>query len=363
MRVGSASVTARLDLDLPVPDLTAAVCDIESVSGNEKVLADAIGRALTPYPHLEVTRRGNTVIARTDLGRAERTVIAGHIDTVPVAGNLPVRRAGPMLWGRGTVDMKGGVAVALRLAAHVVAPSRDVTYVWYDNEEVESAKNGLGRLARTEPELLAGDFAILMEPTAAVVEGGCNGTLRADVIVPGRAAHSARWWMGTNAIHAAGEVLDRLRRYQPADVDVDGLVYREGLSAVGIAGGIAGNVIPDRCIISVNYRFAPSRTEAEAQAHVRGVFDGFEVVLTDSAPGARPGLNHPAAAAFVLAVGGAPRAKQGWTDVARFSALGMPALNFGPGDPQLAHHDDEQVDVREIETCEQRMRDWLTAGG
>lgn len=371
----ATATTPVLDLSQDVVSLTEAVCDIASVSLDESVLADAIEAALRDLSHVTVTRLGNTIVARTDLGRAERVVLAGHIDTVPLtvdAGsgevtNLPTRRVREgeeeILLGRGTVDMKGGVAVALWLAAHVVAPSRDVTYVWYDNEEVESAKNGLGRLARTEPELLAGDFAILMEPTAAVVEGGCNGTLRADVIVPGRAAHSARWWMGTNAIHAAGEVLDRLRRYQPADVDVDGLVYREGLSAVGIAGGIAGNVIPDRCVISVNYRFAPSRTEAEAQAHVRGVFDGFEVVLTDSAPGARPGLNHPAAAAFVLAVGGAPRAKQGWTDVARFSALGMPALNFGPGDPQLAHHDDEQVDVREIETCEQRMRDWLTAGG
>ena len=354
---------ARLDLDLPVPELTAAICNIESVSGRERALADAIELALAGRPHLELTRRGDTLVARTDLGHAERVVIAGHIDTVPLAGNLPVRREGSMLWGRGTVDMKGGVAVALRLAAHVPAPSRDVTFVWYDNEEVESEKNGLGRIARTEPELLAGDFAILMEPTSAVVEGGCNGTLRADVIVHGRAAHSARWWMGSNAIHSASDILDRLRRYQPADVDVEGLVYREGLSAVGIAGGIAGNVIPDRCVISVNYRFAPSRTEAEAEAHVREVFDGFDVTLTDSAPGARPGLGHPAAAAFAAAVGGQPRAKQGWTDVARFTVLGMPALNYGPGDPQLAHHDDEQVDVREIEVCERRMREWLGTAG
>jgi succinyl-diaminopimelate desuccinylase len=356
-------VTAHLDLDLPGPDLAVIVCDIESVSGNETALADAIELALAGRPHLEVTRRGDTVVARTDHGRSERAVVAGHIDTVPVTGNLPVRRQGTMLWGRGTVDMKGGVAVALRLAAHVRTPSRDVTYVWYDNEEVESDKNGLGRIIRTEPGLLAGDFAILMEPTSTVVEGGCNGTMRLDVVVPGRAAHSARWWMGTNAIHAAGEVLDRLRRYRPADVAVEGLVYREGLSAVGIAGGIAGNVIPDRCVVSVNYRFAPSRTEAEAETHVREVFDGFDVVLTDSAPGARPGLNHPAAVAFAGAVGGTPRAKQGWTDVARFTALGMPALNYGPGDPQLAHHDDEHVDVREIEACEQRMREWLGAAG
>ena len=350
-----------LDLDLPGPELTAAICDIESVSGNERALADAIAAALGACPHLTVDRDGDAVVARTSLDRPERVVIAGHIDTVPVAANLPTRRTGNLLWGRGTVDMKGGVAVALRLAAHVAEPGRDVTYVWYDNEEVESDKNGLGRLARRHPEWLAGDFAILMEPTSAAVEGGCNGTLRADVVVPGRAAHSARWWIGSNAVHAAGDVLDRLRRYQPVDVNVDGLIFREGLNAVGIAGGIAGNIIPDRCVVSVNYRFAPSRTEADAAAHVREVFAGFEVALTDSAPGARPGLTHPAAASFVAAVGGAPRAKQGWTDVARFTGLGMPALNYGPGDPQLAHHDDEQVDVNEIEACEQHLRAWLSS--
>lgn len=350
-----------LDLDLPGPELTAAICDIESVSGNERALADAIAAALGACPHLTVDRDGDAVVARTSLDRPDRVVIAGHIDTVPVAANLPTRRTGNLLWGRGTVDMKGGVAVALRLAAHVAEPGRDVTYVWYDNEEVESDKNGLGRLARRHPEWIAGDFAILMEPTSAAVEGGCNGTMRADVLVTGQAAHSARWWIGSNAVHAAGDVLDRLRRYQPVDVNVDGLIFREGLNAVGIAGGIAGNIIPDRCVVSVNYRFAPSRTEADAAAHVREVFAGFEVALTDSAPGARPGLTHPAAASFVAAVGGAPRAKQGWTDVARFTGLGMPALNYGPGDPQLAHHDDEQVDVDEIEACEQHLRAWLSS--
>lgn len=359
-RVGSVVVTARLRLDLPGPELTAALCDIESVSGGEGPLADAIETALGTLPHLTVARDGDAVVARTDLGRDERVILAGHLDTVPVAGNLPARRDGDVLWGRGTVDMKGGVAVALRLAAHVPAPNRDLTYVFYDNEEVESAKNGLGRVARNHPGWLAGDFAVLLEPTGAVVEGGCNGTLRAAVAVPGTAAHSARWWMGANAIHAAGEVLDRLRAYRPAEVEVDGLVYREGLNAVGITGGVAGNVIPDRCVVTVNHRFAPDKTVAEAADHVRKVFDGFDVSLTDSAPGARPGLAHPAAASFLAAVGGTPRAKDGWTDVARFAELGAPAVNYGPGDPLLAHHDEERVDVAEVERCEQRMRAWLT---
>lgn len=353
-------MTARVRLDLPGPELTAALCDIESVSGGEGPLADAIEAALGSVPHLTVSRDGDTVVARTHLGRDERVVLAGHLDTVPVAGNLPARRDGDVLWGRGTVDMKGGVAVALRLAAHIAAPNRDVTYIFYDNEEVEAAKNGLGRVARNHPEWLAGDFAVLLEPTSSVVEGGCNGTLRAAVEVRGRASHSARWWMGVNAIHAAGEVLDRLRAYRPAEVGVDGLVYREGLNAVGITGGVAGNVIPDQCVVTVNYRFAPDKTEAAAADHVRDVFSGFDVTLTDSAPGARPGLAHPAAAAFLAAVDGEPRAKDGWTDVARFAERGVPAVNYGPGDPLLAHHDEERVDVAEIEQCEQRLRAWLT---
>jgi succinyl-diaminopimelate desuccinylase len=354
--------TATINLGLSGPELTAALCDIESVSGNEARLADAIEYALSTMSHLRVERDGDTIVARTQLGRPERVVIAGHIDTVPVARNLPTRWDGDHLWGRGTVDMKGGVAVALRLAAHVRNPVRDVTYVFYDNEEVESHKNGLGRVATTHPDWLAGSFAILMEPTSAVVEGGCNGTMQIEVTVRGRAAHSARWWIGSNAIHDAGRVLDRLRSYEPAEIEVDGLTYREGLNAVGIRGGIAGNIIPDECVVTVNYRFAPSRTEQDAQEHVREVLGDFDVVVTDAVAGARPGLTHPAVASFVAAVGGSPRAKEGWTDVARFSVLGIPAVNYGPGDPQLAHHDDERVAISEILACEERMVTWLSAG-
>jgi succinyl-diaminopimelate desuccinylase len=350
-----------LNLDLPGPELTALICDIPSVSGDETALADAVELALRSYPHLHVDRNGDAVIARTRLGRSERVIVAGHLDTVPIARNLPTRWNGDVLWGRGTVDMKGGVAVALRIAAHVDRPVRDVTYVFYDHEEVEAARSGLARIVRDNPEWLAGDFAVLMEPTSGQVEGGCNGTLRAEVTVRGRAAHSARPWMGSNAVHAAGDILDRLRSYVPAEIDVDGLVYREGLNAVEIRGGIAGNVIPDTCVVTVNYRFAPSRGEDEAEKHVREIFGGYEVSVVDSAPGALPGLGHPAAAAFVAAVGAEPRPKYGWTDVARFSGLGVPAVNYGPGDPNLAHADDERVRVAEIEQCELRMRDWLAA--
>jgi succinyl-diaminopimelate desuccinylase len=352
-------VTA-LDLSLPGPDLTVALCDVESVSGNEKALADLIEGALRDVPHVAVDRDGDAVVARTSLGRAERVVLAGHIDTVPLGGNLPCRVEGGRIHGCGTTDMKSGVAVQLRLAADLAQPNRDVTYVFYDHEEVEAEKNGLGRIARDHADWLAGDFAVLMEPTNATVEGGCQGTMRADVVLRGHRAHSARSWLGSNAVHAAGEVLRRLEAYDAEQVDVDGLVYREGLNAVGITGGVAGNVIPDECRVSVNYRFAPSRSEGEAADVVRRVLDGYDVEVVDSAPGALPGLSQPAAAAFVAMVGREPQPKFGWTDVARFSALGVPAVNYGPGDPGVAHQREEYCDVGPILECEERMLAWLS---
>ncbi len=348
-----------LDLTADVAELTRVLCDVESVSGAEGPLADAVEAALRSLGHLEVIRDGDAVVARTALGRPERVVLAGHLDTVPVAGNLPARFEGGLLVGRGTADMKGGVAVQLKVAAALPAPSRDVTYVFYDCEEVDAERNGLGRLARTRPAWLEADLAVLLEPTAAGIEGGCNGTLRAEVVTRGVAAHSARWWRGHNAVHEAGRVLARLQAYQPREVEVEGLLYREGLNAVGISGGIAGNVIPDACTVLVNYRFAPDKSLAAAGEHVREVFEGYEVTVVDGADGARPGLDRPAAAAFVAAIGAAPTAKYGWTDVARFSALGVPAVNFGPGDPSVAHADDEHVPVAQLHACEQALLTWL----
>ena len=363
------TTTTQLDLTADLLTLTRQVCDIPSVSGDETALADAVVAALGAYPHLEVLRDGDTVVARTHLGRPSRVVIAGHLDTVPIADNLPTRLEGEgadaVLWGRGTVDMLGGVAVQLALAAALDAPTRDITWVFYDHEEVDASLNGLGRVSRNHPDWLTADFAVLCEPTDAGLEGGCNGTLRAEVRVPGVAAHSARAWTGVNAIHGAAPVLAALAAYEPASVEVDGLVYREGLNAVLVSGGIATNVVPDSCVVTVNYRFAPSRSVDEAAAHVRALFDGFEVVVTDAAAGARPGFDDPAAAEFAAAVlgvtGGAPAPKYGWTDVARFSALGIPAVNFGPGDPLLAHKDDERLPVRQLGLCHDALRAWLTA--
>jgi succinyl-diaminopimelate desuccinylase len=388
------STASALDLSASAVLLTAQICDIESISGNETGLADAIEEALSASDHLQLFRDGDAIVARTNLGRGRRIVIAGHIDTVPVNHNLPTHfgdadatsassgagsdaepgstteddpwtsadswvETGEYLWGRGTVDMKGGVAVQLRLAAELSTPAYDITWIWYDHEEVDSSLNGLGRLARSRPDLLAGDFAILCEPTGAIIEGGCNGTLRVDVKTTGTRAHAARAWVGHNAIHDLAPILTRLAEYRPREVEVDGLVYREGLNAVTISGGVATNVIPDEAIVHVNYRFAPNRSGDEAVAHLREIFEGYEVVVVDLAEGARPGLDDPLAQEFVAAVGGEARPKYGWTDVARFSALGIPAVNFGPGDPSLAHADDERVLVSEITACENALRGWL----
>ena len=354
---------SNLDLDADAATLTAALTDIASVSGAEKPLADAIERALSARSHLSVSRSGNTVLARTELGRKERVVLAGHIDTVPHAGNFPsfFDSERKRLSGCGTTDMKSGVAVQLRLAADLMAPSRDVTYVFYDCEEVEAERNGLGLLSQSAPELLAADFAVLLEPSGGVVEGGCQGTLRASITATGARAHTARSWMGRNAIHEAGAILDVLRAWQPRLPVVDGLAYHEGLNAVAISGGIAGNVVPDSCVVTVNYRFAPDRGVAEAESYIRSLFSAWEVSVLDAAPGARPGLGEPAAAAFLDAVGGSPRAKLGWTDVARFAELGIPAVNYGPGIPEIAHTQGEYVEVEAIADCESRLRTWLVA--
>jgi succinyl-diaminopimelate desuccinylase len=358
------SVEGVLDLSADAATLTAAVVDIASVSGDERELADSVEAALREFAGLAVERDGNVVLARTDRGRPRRVVLAGHLDTVPLADNLPSRLVDGVLHGCGTADMKSGVAVMLRLAQLVdsgaLDPRADLTWVFYDCEEVEAARNGLGRLARTHPQVLHGDLAVLLEPTDGTVEGGCQGTLRVESRIRGVRAHSARSWLGTNAIHAAAPLLTRLADYRPRTVDVDGLTYREGLNAVRISGGVAGNVVPDECVVTVNFRFAPDRSEASALAHVRDALAGFELECVDSAPAARPGLDTAIAASFVAAVGGAARAKYGWTDVARFGELGIPAVNFGPGDPNLAHKPEERVAVEQIHAAEAALVRFLS---
>lgn len=339
--------------------LTRALVDVESVSGNEAEIADLVEQALGTTD-LKVERFGHTIVARTELDRPQRVVLAGHLDTVPLHDNFPSRTEGNLMWGCGTSDMKSGTAIALHLAVTEAAPRHDVTYVFYDCEEVDSARNGLRILADRSPHLLTdASFAVLLEPTHGLIEAGCQGTQRALVRTTGKRAHSARSWLGENAIHKAAPILERLQRYRERIVTIDGCEYHEGLNAVRIAGGVAGNVIPDECVVEVNFRFAPDRSEDDAAGHVREVFDGFDVEFTDSAPGALPGLDAPAARELLDAIGKPPRAKLGWTDVARFAVLGIPGLNFGPGDPNLAHKQDEHVEIDKIAEGAEVMRRWL----
>ena len=353
--------------------LTTDLVNIPSVSGNEAALANAIFVELSKCEWLEVHRLKNSVVAKTNLGKASRVIVAGHIDTVPVADNetavfvsggngLPSDGTvvpDDVVFGLGSCDMKGGVAVALRAAVTIENPQFDVTYIFYECEEVDSERNGLTLIAAEHPEWLAADIAVLLEPSNANIEAGCQGTLRAKVSTVGTRAHSARSWLGDNAIHNLGDILARLNSYVPAKVLIDGLEYREGLNAVQVSGGIAGNVIPDTATVNVNYRYAPSTSGAQAEAHIREVFDGFLVKFVDNAPGAMPGLDRPALADLVSRVGGKVAPKFGWTDVARFSAMGVPAVNLGPGDPGLAHSRNEHVSVTQLKQCEETVFDWL----
>lgn len=342
-------------------ELTRTLIDIESVSGDEKLIADHVEDVLRQIPHLDTQRHGNTVMARTGLGREQRIVLAGHLDTVPLNENFPSTVVDDLIYGCGASDMKSGVALALHLAATLPEPGYDITYLFYESEEIESYLNGLHLVSQAHPEWLLADFAVLLEPTYGVVEAGCQGTMRVLVRTRGRRAHTARAWRGVNAIHAAGEILQRLTDYRPRAVTLDGCTYREGLNAVAIHGGVAGNVVPDECTVEVNLRFAPDRTEKQALEHLQEVFHGFELEVTDSAPGALPGLGAAAARDFMIAVGEEPAAKLGWTDVSRFAALGIPALNYGPGDPMLAHAQDEHVEIGKIRDGAATLHRWLAA--
>jgi succinyl-diaminopimelate desuccinylase len=348
--------------DDPV-ELTTALVNIPSVSGQEAELAAAIEVNLRDQAgHLEIIRSGNAVLARTNLGRPARVVLAGHLDTVPINQNLPAERDGDTLHGCGSVDMKGGDAVMLHLAATVPAPAHDLTFIFYDCEEVDAERNGLGRIERELPDWLAGDLAIVCEPSNAVVEAGCQGTMRVELRTTGKRAHTARAWMGINAIHALGDALQRLKEYEARTVEIDGCHYREGLQAVAVSGGVQGNVVPDAATLAVNFRFAPDRTVEQAVEHLRQVFAAYEVTVVDVAAGAMPGLSAPAAQQLVEVAGGAPVAKLGWTDVARFAAAGLPAVNFGPGDPTLAHTKEEHVPVAQIRRCVEVLTRFLSNG-
>ena len=347
----------------------AQLVDIPSVSHNEREITDFLEAELRAVPWLDVQRVGNNVVARTDLARAHRLVLAGHTDTVPPNGNDRARLDADVLWGLGAADMKSGCTVFLELARTVSEPAVDVTYVFYECEEVEPQFNGLNRLLAERPDLVVGDAAVLGEPTGARIEAGCQGTLHLDVTMVGERAHTARPWIGRNAIHRLAPVLERCATYAGRRPVLEGCEYAEALQVVGVEGGVAGNVVPDRATVRLNHRYAPDRSADEAVAHLRLVLGdavdeagGDTVVLTDYADGAAPNLTHPLLAGLAARVAQPPLAKLGWTDVSFFAARGVPAANFGPGDPNLAHSAGERVEREEMESVFAALRTLLEAG-
>lgn len=370
---------SKLNLLQDPVDLTAALVDIESVSHNETAIADAVEVALREVAQadesIEVLRIDNNVIARTHRGLPQRVILAGHLDTVPTADNVPSTRGvdaqgRDTLFGCGTVDMKSGDAVYLHAFATLAASQelqRDLTLIMYECEEIATEFNGLRHLSESHPELLAGDVALLGEPSGNVIEAGCQGSIRLRLTAHGTRAHSARAWLGDNAVHKLAPVLSRIAAYEPQTVGIDGLDYREGLNVVWLEAGVATNTVPDEAVLRVNFRFAPNRSADEAMAHFRQVLgldelaaEDLTVDVEDVSPGALPGLHAAAAKELVAVAGDVVKPKFGWTDVARFSALGIPAVNFGPGDPAYCHKKDEQIPVECITALWEDLRRYLT---
>ncbi|TCD54508.1 succinyl-diaminopimelate desuccinylase [Alloscardovia theropitheci] len=390
------------ELGTTVTEIFNAIMNVYSVSDSETELADAVEKYLLESKHLEVRRYGDTVVASTNFGKSQRVILAGHIDVVPVIDNFPplllssgderiradIAQSYPqsdVVYGRGATDMKASDAAFLYLAREIDCAEKtavDITYVFYDHEEVQAEKNGLGRVVAKHPDWIRGDFAIIGEPTNGLIEGGCNGTMRFDIVLHGVAAHSARAWMGDNAIHHAAHVLTVLDSYQPATINVDGLDFREGLNATMISGGEGTNIIPQECRIHINYRFAPDKTIEEAKRLLMGescastsgvnkgimradggLFEGYDIEMKDESSGARPGLTSEFGQSLVQLVhkktGKNPTAKFGWTDVARFSDLNIPAVNLGAGNPLLAHKSDEQIALQAVEDYTYLLREWL----
>lgn len=357
-----------VDLCTDAIELSRALVDIPSPSHHEEEIATQIEDALRELDGVEVLRHGNTVCARTQRGLPTRVILAGHVDTVPIADNVPSHMEGNLMYGCGTVDMKSGLAVYLNAFARLHADpalAHDLTLIAYEGEEVASEFNGLGHIQKAHPEWLQGDFALLGEPSGGIVEAGCQGTIRLRITAHGTRAHSARSWLGSNAAHTLVPVMARIAEYTPREVTIDGCTYREGLNIVHLESGVATNTIPDEAWLFVNFRFAPDRSLDEALAHVNEVIaapeDGsITVEIDDAVGGALPGLNQAASAALIDAVGGNVRAKYGWTDVARFAEMGIPAVNFGPGDPSMCHKKDEHIDIAQITQVSESLLTYLT---
>ena len=338
---------------------------IESVSGNEDALATHVFERLLVNDALEVERIGDNVVARTSGHHATRLLVAGHLDTVPGdAGAAAIE--GDVLRGLGACDMKGSLAGMLDLALDPTPRPVEVTWVFYAREEIARSQSGLLEIAELRPDLLAADAAVLAEPTGGRVEAGCQGTLRVRVSLRGVRAHTARPFTGRNAIHRLGDVLSFVALYEPREVQIDGVLYTEQLQAVSVEGGVAPNVVPDAASCVLNHRVAPDRTCDEAVAWLRSFLGELlteedELDVIDWAPSATPELTNDHLARLVALSGQDVRGKVGWTDVATFRERGIPATNFGAGDPLLAHRIDEFVAADEVDHFVGVLDQWLAS--
>jgi succinyl-diaminopimelate desuccinylase len=337
---------------------------ISSLSHHESALAVHVENVLRANPHLDVERVGDNVVARTTGHHSTRVIVAGHLDTVPGDPSAAVIE-GDELIGLGACDMKGSLAVMLALALDETPRSIEVTWIFYAREEISRSESGLVELIELRPDLVRGDVAILAEPTSGAVEAGCQGTLRVRVDVTGRRAHTARPFTGRNAIHRVADVISRVAQYEPRNVVLDGVEFEEQLQVVFVEGGVAANVVPDAAAITINHRVAPDRSRDEAAAWLRSylgdlIEDGDEFTIVDWAPSAKPMLSNERLQALVALTNTPARGKWGWTDVATFQELAIPATNFGAGDPLLAHRSDEKISRDELELFERVLGAWLS---
>jgi succinyl-diaminopimelate desuccinylase len=343
-----------------------SLIDIRSESRHEDDILRSIRARLAGAPDLTVADDTNGVVVALPTRRRPLPLVllAGHVDTVPVAGaRLPGSRDGDAIVGRGAADMKGAIAVMLALAeAGPIGDVADVGYVFFGREELPITESALLPAFDQIPMLREAALAIVMEPTANELEVGCNGNLTATVTVRGRAAHSARPWLGDNAIHAAIDALGGVSALPIRDVDVDGLIFREVMSVTQIEGGVAANVVPDRVVASVNFRYAPTRRPEQAEERLRELVtdDRAEVTVLGNGPPGRVCLDNPLVTRLRAAGHLDVQPKQAWTPVAEFGMVGIDAVNLGPGDPRYAHTDDEQVTAGALMRAHEIVSAFLT---
>ena len=347
------------ELSDELAELTRQLCDVRSPVGEEGPLAERLAR----QPGAE--RFGNSVVLGSATGKKPAVVLFGHIDTVPVQdGDFPARRAAGRVHGRGASDMKGAIAVMLTLWERLDRARLpiELVCVFYDREEGPYEQSGLGPLLEARVDLRRASLGLCLEPTDLALQVGCCGSLHATLSFVGRSAHSARPWQGKNAVHEAGPLLEHLRGFEPRAVPLGELTYREVMSVTRIEGFTGRNVVPARCELNLNFRFAPGRTVEQAEAEVRELAGRFgaQCTVTDRAPAGPVVLDNPLVRKLRALSGVPVEAKQAWTDVARLGMAGIPAANFGPGEQAQAHQKAESCSEEALERGYLLLQRFLT---